>query len=224
MDPRRRRVNQRALAKRMADWDEICPRPKRRKFRPQIFKIREFATVFEPVIVRHTTRELHYSTNDADHVPCYELRGQITNVWCVAASVQMILDFYRYNYAQTRIAADLNLGTIAAPNGLPYANDGDVVTVLEDLTSDALDASMTTTPSWGEFVTEINANRPLISFVPGHSRTVAGYTETRLWSWLLYRGLLVYDPWPPSTGVITRWENFDNNTYRRTFTARVQLV
>ena len=47
------------------------------------------------------TRELHYSTNNADHHPCYELRGQQTSVWCVAASVQMVLDFYRYNYLQT---------------------------------------------------------------------------------------------------------------------------
>jgi hypothetical protein len=39
-----------------------------------------------------------------------------------------------------------------------------------------------------------------------------------------YRGLLVYDPWPPNSGVIPRWENFDAQTYRRTFTARLTLV
>jgi predicted RNase H-like HicB family nuclease len=49
------------------------------------------------------SRELHYSTRDVTHFPCYELRGQETNVWCVGASVQMILDFYRYEYTQTRL-------------------------------------------------------------------------------------------------------------------------
>ncbi|MBE0591804.1 MAG: C39 family peptidase [Gemmatimonadales bacterium] len=166
-------------------------------------------------------------------MPCYELRGQLTGVWCVAASVQMILDFYRYNYDQARIAQDLGLGTLNNPNGLPYSQDGQVVTVLEDLTDDALDATMNTSPTWAEFVAEINANRPLVSFVPGHSRTVAGYTRGPSVLGNTFRGLLVYDPWPPSPstpptpttgGVITRWENFDAHTYRRTFTAVLQLV
>jgi len=87
----------------------------------------------------------------------------------------------------------------------------------------ALDASMNTSPSFSEFVTEIDANRPLISFVPSHSRTVAGYYQSYL-SIIgapAFRGLLVYDPWPVNAGVITRWENYNATTYRRTFTARV---
>jgi hypothetical protein len=175
---------------------------------------------------RTTTRELHYSTRNADHQVCYELRGQQTSVWCVGASVQMVLDFYRYEYTQVRLAQELGLGTLANPNGLPYANDSLVVTVLEDLSSGALDATMFTTNPFSRFRTEINANRPLVSFIPGHSRTVAGYTET---TWLIlaaagFRGLCVYDPWPPNAGVITRWENFDTQTYRRTFTAQVTLA
>jgi hypothetical protein len=39
-----------------------------------------------------------------------------------------------------------------------------------------------------------------------------------------FRGLLVYDPWPPNVGVITRWENFDTQTYRRAFTAHVTTI
>lgn len=169
-------------------------------------------------------RELHYSGRSGDHAVCYELRGQETNVWCVAASVQMLLDFYRYPYTQVRLAQELGLGTLANPNGLPYANDALVVTVIERLTGNALDATMFTTNPFSRFKSEINANRPLVSFIPGHSRTVAGFTET-LWIFALgFRGLLVYDPWPPNAGVITRWENVDANTYRRTFTARVKLV
>jgi peptidase C39-like protein len=170
------------------------------------------------------TRELHYSAASADHHPCYELRGQQTSVWCVAASVQMLLDFYRYNYPQTRIASELGLGTVASPTGLPYGNEQLVVDKLESLTSNALTAGMNWTPSWTQFRTEISANRPLISFIPGHSRTVAGYLRSGLSSLSPFRGLLVYDPWPPTTGVITRWENFDAQTYRVTFNAQLTLV
>ena len=169
----------------------------------------------------YASRELHYSTRNTDHFTCYEVRGQQTSVWCVGASVQMLLDFYRYQYTQVRLASELGLGTLASPNGLPYANDGDVVTVLEAMTCNALHATMNTSPNFAQFESEIDANRPLISFVPGHSRTVAGYTRSFL-SILgapSFHGLLVYDPWPPNAGVITRWENFNATTYRRTFTA-----
>lgn len=178
------------------------------------------------ILRRTTTRELRYARRSGDHEVCYELRGQETNVWCVGASVQMVLDFYRYEYSQVRLARELGLGTLTNPNGLPYADDALVVTVLEAMSSGSLDATMFTSNPFTRFRTEINANRPLISFVPGHSRTVAGYTET---TWLIlnalgFRGLCVYDPWPPNAGVITRWENHATQTYRRTFTARVTLA
>jgi peptidase C39-like protein len=169
------------------------------------------------------SRELHFSTRNSDHFTCYEVRGQETSVWCVAASVQMLLDFYRYEYTQVRLASELGLGTLSNPSGLPYSRDGDVVTVIEKMSVNALDAAMNTTPTFSEFVAEIDANRPLVSFVPGHSRTVAGYYRSYL-SIIgapAFRGLLVYDPWPPNAGVITRWENFNATTYRRTFTAHV---
>jgi hypothetical protein len=178
----------------------------------------------ESLGLRVDTRRVAYSLRDGDHVPCYELRAQETNVWCVAASVQMVLDFYRYNYDQTRIAADLGLGTLANPNGLSYSHVNDVVTVLEAITSNALDADIITGPSWTNFRDEIRANRPLISFIPGHSRSVAGYTSTRFGSFYLFRGLLVYDPWPPGTGVITEWENFDAMTYQFLYPSHVKLT
>lgn len=175
-------------------------------------------------VILRERRELHYAAGPGGHQPCYELRGQQTNVWCVAASVQMVLDFYRYNYAQTRLAAELGLGTLSNPGGLPYGNEQLVVDVLENLTSNALGAGMNWTPSWTEFRDEIRANRPLISFIPGHSRTVAGFTRSGVSLLSPFRGLLVYDPWPPNAGVITRWENFDSQTYRVTFNARLTLV
>ena len=172
------------------------------------------------------TEDLHYSTRSTDHHTCYELRGQETNVWCVAASVQMVLDFYRYNYTQSRIAQQLGLGTLANPNGLPYARDNDVAVALNAMSSNALTATMLTTPPFSTYTAEIRANRPLISFIPGHSRSVAGYTQSRfvILGGTGYEGLLVYDPWPPNVGVITRWENFNTQTYRRAFTAHVSTI
>jgi hypothetical protein len=183
-------------------------------------------SVWESILRFRDTRELHYSTRSSDHYDCYELRGQETNVWCVAASVQMVLDFYRYEYTQSRIAQALNLGTLQNPNGLPYANDNDVAVQLNALSSGALSAQMLTTPAFSSYVTEIRANRPLVSFIPGHSRTVAGYTQSIfvIFGGSGFRGLLVYDPWPPNVGVITRWENFDTQTYRRAFTAQVATI
>jgi hypothetical protein len=186
----------------------------------QVFRRRDFA------IRLNDTREIHYSSRDTDHHPCYELRGQQTNVWCVGASVEMVLNFYRYSYDQIRLAQELGLGTLANPNGLPYARVGDVVTVMENLTSNALDVTMHTNPAWNIFRNEIRANRPLVSFVPGHSRTVAGYTRTRIFfvNQIAFQGLLVYDPWPPNAGVITRWENFATQIYQYAYSSVLQHV
>jgi hypothetical protein len=179
------------------------------------------------------TRELHYSPRSADHHPCYELRGQQTNVWCVAASTEMLLNFYRYQYDQPRLAQELGLGTCANPDGLPYGQEAKVVTTIEKLSSNTLDATMIANPGWSTFRGEIQANRPLISFIPGHSRTVAGYTRTliTLPGQLAFQGLLVYDPWPPTDcahpengGVITKWENFATQTYRYAFSAVLKHV
>lgn len=172
------------------------------------------------------TREIRYSLRSSFHTPCYELRGQETNVWCVGASSQMLLDFYRYEYTQDRLATELGLGTKTNPNGLPYNQVGHVVTALEALTGNGLDVTMITNPGFATFRTEIRANRPLISFVPGHSRTVAGYTEILIpvLAGGMSQGLLVYDPWPPNAGVITKWENFATQTYQYAYTAKVTKI
>ncbi|HWC99920.1 MAG TPA: C39 family peptidase [Candidatus Sulfopaludibacter sp.] len=178
------------------------------------------------VLSLYDTEDLHYSALTTDHHTCYELRGQETNVWCVVASTQMVLDFYRYNYTQSRIAQQLGLGTLSNPSGLPYARDNDVAVALNAMSSGALTANMLTTPAFSAYTAEIRANRPLISFIPGHSRSVAGYTQSIFYAIAGhgYQGLLVYDPWPPNSGVITRWENFNTQTYRRAFTAHVTTI
>ena len=87
-------------------------------------------------------RELHYSLRRRDHHVCYELRGQETSVWCVDASCQMLLDFYRYNFTQDHLAVPLGLGSKASPGGLPYGQEHKVVDTLQNETNNALTAAM----------------------------------------------------------------------------------
>src|SRR5512140_3648398 len=98
---KKKRTNDRQMQKRLDGWDDICPPARWRKLEPRLSVISPdvFQTIFEARF-RTRTRELHYSGLQTDHAPCYEVRGQLTNVWCVAASAQMILDFYRYEYTQ----------------------------------------------------------------------------------------------------------------------------
>lgn len=170
--------------------------------------------------------DLHFKTRGINHATCYEVQGQATPVWCVAASIGMLLDFYRYEYTQDRLAAELGLGTVAHPKDLPAGQEAKVANVIEALTSNALDVTKLDDPTWDDFRTEIVANRPVISFVPGHARTVAGYVDTGPVTSGLgpFRGLLVYDPWPPTNGVVTRWENVAVQIYKAAFLARLQLA
>ena len=85
----------------------------------------------------------------------------------------MLLDFYRYEYTQTRVAAALGLGTQSSPKDLATGQEGIVVNAIEALTSNALDVTRLDNPTWDTFRDEIVATRPVISFVAGHARTVA---------------------------------------------------
>ncbi len=217
-------ATKRANAKKYAQRREQWAAKALSRFEPSVISKAKFLAVAKFKLVE--TYEIHYSPRIADHATCFELRGQETSVWCVGASVQMVLLFYRYNYTQTRLAVELGLGTPSNPNGLPYGQEQKVVDTLEAMSSNALDASMVANPSWSVYYNDLKANRPMISFIPGHSRAVAGYTRNllALVGFTPFRGLLVYDPWPPNAGVITRWENFDTTTYRYAFTAVLQQV
>jgi hypothetical protein len=137
----------------------------------------------------------------------------------------MLLDFYRYGYSQTRVASALGLGTPSSPKDLASGQENIVVTAIQALTSNALDVTRLDNPTWEDFRDEIAANRPVISFVPGHARTIAGYTDSGPVATLgAFRGLLVYDPWPPIQGVVTRWENVDVQIYTIAFLAQLSLV
>lgn len=229
---RTKRANARGLEERVSTWGSL-----RHDLDVSVISRERFA-VTDVVLHLTDTREVSYGPHPGDHTPCYELRSQRTPVWCVAASTEMLLDFYRYTYDQLRIASELGLGTCANPHGLPYSQVSKVVAVIEKLSSNALDATMHPNPGWTVFRDQIRANRPLISFIPGHSRTVAGYTNTmiHLPGQLPYRGLLVYDPWPPGPaapgqcsspdvgGVVTRWENFATQSYQYAYSAVLRQV
>lgn len=214
--------------KRLATWEA----PTLAKLRPAIIT-KQSSAIPGIVLKLHDTREVHYSPCKQDHHPCYELRGQQTGVWCVAASTEMLLNFYGYQYSQPRLAQELGLGTGTLPNCLPRGQEYKVVNTIEKLSSNTLDATAVPNPTWATFEAEIQGNRPLISFIPGHSRTVGGYTQSLILvpGQLSYKGLLVYDPWPPTDcahpelgGVITKWENFATQIYRYAFTAVLKHV
>lgn len=185
------------------------------------------------IVIDIDTREVRYSPRADDHHPCFELRGQQTEVWCVAASVEMLLNFYRYQYDQPRLSLEIRLGDCDDPNSLPYGEEFRIVDTIEKLSSNTLDASAISTPTWATFITEIQANRPVISLIPGHSRTVVGYFRSifHVPGQVPFKMLLVYDPWPPTDcahpeagGVITTWENFATQTYRYAITAVLNHV
>lgn len=210
-------INKRSkmFSARVEEWSKLT--------KEDIFTIDPGKLVIKWPVVKREERVIHYSTDTTTHVPCFELVPQHTNVWCVAASTKMILDFYRFVYTQDRIAVEEELGTHALPNGLPYGDEFKVVNTIEKLSSNGLDATLNMSPAWSEFRSEILGNRPLISFIPGHSRSIAGYSQTKIFTWYTSRFLRLYDPWHPHIGVIS-WENYDAQIYRATFTIKPKIV
>jgi hypothetical protein len=67
-------------------------------------------------IPMYTTKRLTFCTHSYTH-ECFRMHGQETNVWCVVATGQMILDFWRYYYPQSDIATAMNTG----PGGTGWA-------------------------------------------------------------------------------------------------------
>ena len=168
-------------------------------------------------------RNLQFSTTGSDQAICYEVQPQRTSVWCVAASMKMLLDFYRYEYTQQRLAKELGLGTLANPKGLPISKVDKVGKVIGAKTSKALVVTKLESPTWEDFRDEIAANRPAILFLPGHARTIAGYKGPGPVPSPLStpRRLLVYDP---AMGGGNFWEDPDSQVYMLAFMARLNLA
>jgi hypothetical protein len=124
----------------------------------------------------------------------------------------MILDFYKYHFDQTDIAAAMSTGA----GGTTNPNQ---VTGYESLSNNGLDATYDSTASWSEAKAEIDANRPVKSGIPGHARAVAGWKRQNFFlvgaspkQWIK-----VFDPWPWNTdicdGGAIYWEDWDAVTH-----------
>jgi hypothetical protein len=218
-----RRSRRTRFAKRAGVWGEVAKSQKIRgidtlKVQPAAFAIAGLKyTPPDP-------EELGYWKRPGAHGPCYELSGQETEFWCVAASIQMVLGFFRYEYSQSEIAKVAGLGTLKRPRALEVRRVNDIIKFIKTLSCGHLEAGRIDEPEHREFRREIDANLPLISIIPGHARTVAGYYHGKVEAGgkIPFDGLLVYDPSPPSAGAIHRYENFNVHTHRYAFTVRLK--
>ncbi len=154
---------------------------------------------------------IKYSPRCSPH-ECFALYAQQTSVYCAVATGQMILDFYRYYYDQDDIAAAMGTGSGGS------SNSGQV-TGYESLSNKCLDATYDASANWSEAVSEINANRPLKSGIPGHARACVGWKRQNIFligqqpkHWLK-----IYDPWPWNANICAGgrivWEDWDTVTH-----------
>ena len=107
-----------------------------------------------------------------------ELRRQQNDSWCAPASAETVLWFFRYEYDQATIAAELNQGTPAAPAGFDSFNPDRIGDVLRRLSSNALEVVQQQKPDWHFFKDAIDRNHPVIGMLSSHVHVVAGYDES----------------------------------------------
>jgi Peptidase_C39 like family len=146
-------------------------------------------------------------------VPLY---AQITDYNCVPASAEMILDHYGWNFSQSAIATAMGTTT----SGTWY-NPG-VVSGIATLTNNTMtpaepDYNWSKSQQWGLMATEISANRPVFTQMPGHYRVCVGYSETLNPSlfgppYPVLQMLHIHDPWPWNANICQGgadyWENW----------------
>jgi hypothetical protein len=153
------------------------------------------------IIVSAFARRLTLCTHSYSH-ECFRLHAQSNGVWCVVATGQMILDFWRYYHTQAGIANAM--GTGAGGTGWNGEVNG-----LESLTCSHFDAQTDFNPTFAKVKAEINANRPFDYSYSYHAMACAGYSSVGF----PYPGMqpsssvYLYDPWPVNTGTI-RWETW----------------
>lgn len=143
---------------------------------------------------------------------CFELYAQKNNYFCAVATGQMILDFYRWYYTQDQIATAMSTTTSGTTNPGQVAG-------YESLSNNCLDATYDSAADWLEAKTEIDANRPLKSGVPGHARACAGWMRENfcVWPGPCRRWLKIYDPSPWNADICAGgsvyWEDWDTKTH-----------
>lgn len=135
------------------------------------------------------------------------LIGQQTEIFCAAASVQMILKQHGIDKTQDEVAAAMNTG----PHGADPADQEKAISIL----TDKLEGELDLTASLDVGKSEIRQHRPFKTAIPGHARACGGFKVEEGGRNSLY----IYDPYPPNQGDIY-YEDWDavthtNNIYIR---------
>jgi hypothetical protein len=167
--------------------------------------------------VQGTAVEIKYSKCEQSH-RCFERRHQINSFWCVPASVEMLLAFYRYEYAQRDVASALGqqtseLGAIFLGPG----NEFRVVEAISSLTRGALYPRMYSRVFWPVIMREIDLDRPLILFSGGHARVVTGYSVLNIGG-AICRAIILFDP----QDLEVCWEVFNSTSDLLLFSAALR--
>ncbi len=121
-------------------------------------------------------------------------------LWCSVASAQMILDYHGVKSDAETLAKDIGLLVQNKKIALP-AHEGAVkhlADVLADTAAPDLDFNTThvdSTHCWNCVTAWLKSTGPLIQFVPGHARVLAGYVSYSLEGTGTTRKYLAYDPW-----------------------------
>lgn len=155
----------------------------------------------EKVISLFYTKILTFCTHSFSH-ECFLMHGQDNGYYCVVATGQMILDFWRYYYSQNAIATAMGTTT----GGTGWAGE---VNGLESLTCSHFDAQSDFSPTFAKVRSEIDANRPFDYSYSYHAMACAGYriTNIHILGIPLVNQVYLYDPSPVGTGTI-RWETW----------------
>ena len=192
--------------KRYGDYDKVLGKVKRRSKLDlsQIHSIEDFQSVQSAVAVVvafFTTKIVTFCTHSYSH-ECYRMHAQENGYYCVVATGQMILDFWRYYLTQNQIATAMGTTT----GGTGYAGE---VNGLEALTCSHFDAASDMSPTFAKVKTEINANRPFDYSYSYHAMACAGYRQQNiaLVGTTPVRSVYLYDPSPVNVGAI-RWETW----------------
>ena len=143
----------------------------------------------------YTQKTIRYGPISCKNNYFYAGYNQQKDDYCAVATGQMILDFYRYYYSQDEIASAM---CYAHENG-GCTPEGQVAGY-KNLSNNSLTASLDSKPTWDKAAAEIDANRPLKTGVPGHSRACFGYRIANFWDINMPRPvwLFILDPWPPN--------------------------
>jgi hypothetical protein len=153
------------------------------------------------MISLYTTKILTFCTHSYSH-ECFRMHGQETDYYCVVATGQMVLDFWRYCYSQDDIATAMGTD----PGGTGWTEE---VNGLESLTCSHFDAQSDFSPTFAKARAEIDANRPFDYSYDYHAMACAGYQRQNFYIAGVgpTHSVYLYDPWPVNVGTI-RWETW----------------